>query len=131
MAHESAKTYQVNKCLPKQVTWRKLALLNSNGVSDCYYHMADVGLWVEYKTDANLNRKVNLSKLQADWLVRTSGWAIMLTPKGHGVYKTEHEWTTKSPCAVLNTYKEVAQYITNFLEEKNYEKNPMQDGGLQ
>ena len=116
MAHESAKTYAVNSKLPDHITWVKINTQFNNGIADCYYHHKDKGLWIEYKSESSLGRKVNVSKLQERWLIQTNGWVIMLTDKGHGIYTSPDQWQTKAPSKRFKTYREVAEYITTYME---------------
>lgn len=137
MAHESAKIRRCNEYLPRNtILWAKLNVDKRSGVVDCYYHRrgTDKYLWVEYKAEESLRRKVSVTALQEDWLIAVGGIVIMLTPKGHGIYLNEQQWNNKNPALILPTYRAVAEYICerlgvpNALQEKP--ERPVQNGRL-
>ena len=90
--NESKYTYSVNKKLPPEIDWWKIADRYKAGVADCLYSGPDnKNLWIEYKHDEKAPKTINLQKritpLQDKWLT----WRHQ---NGHNVaviYATDQE----------------------------------------
>lgn len=102
--HESRRIQQVHQYLKGSgIDYRKMQLVNNNGVPDGYYAGTNGILWIEYK-QINLPKRAHtvivpkLSELQRRFLVQhleefsVPCWVVIFTDQWHFILNKPHHW---------------------------------------